>query len=315
MTTMNENEERLAKQIYGAIQESMHQSDRSQQAQQFRVGVSDLGYCSERLRRFLAKETPDETDMLAAFIGTWIGEGVEHAVIKHLWPDAIIQEDIMVSLVGDQGTYLIPGHPDIISPSENVLIDVKTANGLEFPKRHGFEDVQKKFQRHLYGKAAIEKGWLTEDAQVGNLWLDRSASNKEPYLRLEPYDPQVVEEATQWLDGVIYAWSNNETAAKEPPRELCTACGFYQDCRVLDTDVEGLLKAPEVLTAVEIYDEALGMERAAKKMKAEVKDLLDGISGSTGTHLVRWVHVGPAEVAYTRGGYEKMSITKLKEAK
>lgn len=312
---MNETEERLGKQIYAAIQESMHSSDRSQQAQQFRVGVSDLGYCSERLRRFLAKQTPDETDMLAAFIGTWMGEGVERAVVRHLWPDAIIQEDLLISLSGDQGTYIIPGHPDIIVPSENVMIDVKTANGLEFVRRHGFEDVQKRYQRHLYGMAAIEKGWLTPEAQVGNLWLDRSASEKEPYLRLEPFDPQVVAEATQWLDGVIYAWANEEAAAKEPPREMCTACGFYQDCRVLDTDVEGLLTAPEVLTAVEIYDEALGMERQAKKMKAEVKDLLDGISGSTGTHLVRWISVGAAEVSYTRGGYQKMSITKLKEAK
>lgn len=312
---MNENEERLAKQIYAAVQESMHQSDRSQQAQQFRVGVSDLGYCSERLRRFLAKQVPDETDMLAAFIGTWIGEGVEHAVFKHLWPNALIQKEILVRLEGDQGIYLIPGHPDIIEPEENILIDVKTANGLEFARRHGFEDLQKKFQRHLYAKTAIEHGWLTEDCLVGNLWLDRSASEKEPLLRLEPYDPAVVVEATEWLDQVIYSWSNEEVAAKEPPREMCTACGFYQDCRVLDTDVEGLLTAPEVLTAVEIYDEALGMERAAKKMKAEVKGLLDGIAGSTGTHLVRWVHVGPAEVAYTRSGYEKMSITKLKEAK
>lgn len=312
---MNENEERIAKQIYGAIQESMHQSDRSQQAQQFRVGVSDLGYCSERLRRFLAKEVPDETDMLAAFIGTWIGEGVEHAVFKHLWPDALIQKEIMVRLEGDQGTYLIPGHPDIIEPTEDILIDVKTSNGLEFARRHGFEDRQKKYQRHLYAKTAIEHGWLTENCQVGNLWLDRSAAEKEPLLRLEPYDPQVVEEATQWLDGVIYAWSNEETAAKEPPREMCTACGFYQTCRALDTDVEGLLTAPEVLTAVDVYEEALALERKAKIMKAEVKGALDGIAGSTGTHLVRWVHVAGGEVSYFRGSYEKMSITKLKEAK
>lgn len=312
---MNENEERLAKSIYGALQESMHSSDRSQQAQQFRVGVSDLGYCSERLRRFLAKQTPDETDMLAAFIGTWMGEGVERAVVRHLWPDAIIQQDVLISLEGDQGTYMIPGHPDIICPSENILIDVKTSNGLEFVRRHGFEDTQKRYQRHLYGKAAIEKGWLTEDAQVGNLWLDRSASEKGAYLRLEPYDPQVVAEATEWLDQVIYSWSHEETAAKEPPREMCTACGFYQDCRVLDTDVEGLLTAPEVLTAVDIYDEALEMERQAKRMKNEAKDALAGVAGSTGTHLVRWVSVAGGEVSYFRGDYDKISITKLKEAK
>lgn len=310
---MNEREEQIAKQIYGAIQESMHRTDRSAQAQQFRVGISDLGYCSERLRRFLAKQTPDDTDMLAAFIGTWMGEGVERAVVQELWPDAIIQSEVVVRLEGDQGTYLVPGHPDIIVPSENLMIDVKTAFGLEFARRHGFDDVQKKYQRHCYAKTAIEHGWLTEDAMVGNLWLDRSAQEKEALLRLEPYNPDVVVEATHWLDQVIYSWSHDEVAAKEPPREMCTACGFYQDCRVLDTDVEGLLTAPEVLSAVEIYDTALQMERDAKQMKAQVKGVLDPISGSTGTHLVRWLNVGPSEVSYTRSGYRRLQITELKK--
>lgn len=310
---MNEREEHVAKQIYGAIQESMHRTDRSAQAQQFRIGISDLGYCSERLRRFLAKQTPDDTDMLAAFIGTWVGEGVERAVVHELWPDAMIQSELLVRLEGDQGTYLVPGHPDIIVPSENLMIDCKTAFGLELARRHGFDDVQKKYQRHCYAKAAIEHGWLTEDCHVGNLWLDRSAQEKEALLRLEPYDPGVVVEATQWLDQVIYSWSHEEVAAKEPPREMCTACGFYQDCRVRDTDVEGLLTAPEVLSAVEIYNEALRMERDAKQMKAQVKGVLNPISGSTGTHLVRWLNVGPSEVSYTRSGYRRLQITELKK--
>lgn len=310
---MNDREEQIAKQIYGAIQESMHRTDRSAQSQQFRVGISDLGYCSERLRRFLAKQTPDETDMLAAFIGTWVGEGVERAVVHDLWPDALIQTELLVSLTGDQGTYIIPGHPDIIVPSEDLLIDVKTSFGLELARRHGFDDQQKKYQRHCYAKAAIEHGWLTENCQVGNLWLDRSAQEKEAYLRLEPYNAGIVSEATQWLDQVIYDWSNEQTSMKEPPREMCTACGFYQDCRVLDTDVEGLLTAPEVLSAVEIYTTALAMERDAKKMKDQVKDVLNPIAGSTGTHLVRWINVGESEVSYTRGAYRRLSITELKK--
>jgi hypothetical protein len=308
---MDEREQGIATTLYSAMMESMHQSDRSAQAQKFRVGASDLGYCSERLRRFLAREVPDETDMLAAWIGTWLGEGLEQSVLGR-WPGAMIQSEVEVRLRGDQGEYVIPGHPDIIHPDEDILLDAKTAFGLEFPRRNGFDDRQKKYQRHLYAYAAIEKGWLTPNCSVGNVWIDRSAQDKELHVRLEPFDPNVVDEATLWLDEVIYNWQHGTTAPKEPPREMCTACGFFADCRGGDTDVEGLLTAPEVLTALDVYQEGLAMEKKAKQLKAQAKDVLSGVEGTTGEYAVRWVKVGGTEVSYFRGGYEKLNITKMK---
>lgn len=313
---MNEIEEALATDIYAALMDSMRESDRSKQAQQFRVGVSDLGFCSERLRRFLDRQEEGETDMLAAFIGTWVGTGVEEAVAKK-FPGAITQAELVIELQGDQGSYSIPGHPDIILPDQNILLDGKTTNGLEMAKRSGMDDQQKRFQRHLYGIAAVEAGYLdAEGAQVGNIWVDRSGADHSLYVAIEPLDFNVQHEAAQWLDSVIYAWQNSETAHKEPPREMCrVACGFYEECRGMDTDVEGLLTAPTVLSAVDMQIEAAALEKKAKQLKAQAKDALAGVEGSTGEYVVRWIKVGGSHIDFYRSGYERLSITPLKKGK
>lgn len=313
---MDDLERELAESIYTAAQESMHRSDRSAQAQKFRMGVSDLGFCSERVRRSLAREVPKEIDMLPAFVGTWLGEGIERAV-KAQHPDAIIQSEIEIALHGEQGEYLVPGHPDIILPSKRVLLDVKSVLGLEYVRRDGFNDQSKKFQRHLYGIAAWEAGFFGDcemsEVRVGNLWIDRSAQEREFHVALEPLSGAVRTEATQWLDDVVYAWQNGEEARKEPPREMCAkACGFFEVCRQFDTDAEGLLTDPEVVNATEMYAEALALERQAKKLKDEAKGALVGVAGTTGQYIVRWVSISGTEVSYYRRGYDKMSITKVK---
>ena len=321
---MSEMEQRLATDIYESMMRTMHESDRSKQAQEFVVGISDLGYCSERLRRFLDRQVPDEVDMLPAFHGTWLGEGIEQA-FKAAHPEALIQQDITVTLVGDTGTFVIPGHPDIIW--HNILLDAKSADGLEIPRRKGMEDQQKKFQRHAYAKGAHEAGLFgdipLEEVMVGNVWIDRSARERTLLVKLEPYDPAVVEEATQWLDEVVYIYDRNEgkppeeqdEAMKEPAREVCRkTCGFFVPCRGYDTDVEGLITDPDLLAAVDIQIEAADLTKRANRLKKEAKAALDDVAGSTGSYLVRWIEVGPVEVpAMIRSGYKRLQVTKIKE--
>lgn len=315
---MEDHERQIADAIYAAMMESMHESDRSAQAKRFRVGVSDLGYCSERLRRFLDRQVPDEVDMLPAFHGTWLGEGLEQAV-KMARPDAIIQAEAPLTLQGEQGTYVIPGHPDIIFP-EGILLDAKAPNGLEAARRDGMADQQKRFQRHAYGWAAWNFGLFDddvapEDILVGNVWIDRSARERGLLVKTEPLDPAVIDEATQWLDEVVYAWQHGEEARKEPAREVCRkTCGFFRECRAYDTDVQGLLTDPAVLAAVDMNLEATDLTRRAKNLKEEAKDILDGVAGSTGKHLVRWVNVPASTVSYQRRAYQKLSVTKAKDS-
>lgn len=312
VTWMDEEEADLASSVYEAIQRSSNYSVRSMQSRDFRVGISDLGWCSERTRRMLGQETPDDRDMLPAFIGTAIGDHTE-AAIADMWPNAIRKAEVTVVLHGERADYNIGGHPDVLI--DNKVIDVKTSRGLGTARRTG-PSQQQQFQRHCYALGAWNAGLLTgplEDVQVANVWIDRAGDERECHVHMEKYNPDVVQAAGWWLDDVIYAYLHSEEARKEPPREMCEkVCGFYATCRAMDTDVQGLLTDDGVLAAVDMYREASDLERAARLLKDQAKSHLGGITGSTGEYAVRWVHVNEAEVNYVRGGYDRLDVRKVK---
>lgn len=315
---MTAKERELASNIYAAMQKSMHDSDRSQQAQEWRVGVSDLGFCSERLRRFLVRETPEEIDKTDAFIGTWLGEGVERAV-GNAFPEAIIQSEVVLTLKGETNVYEVTGHPDILFP-HGLVLDVKSAHGLALARRTGMTDQGKKFQRHGYGYAAFQNGMFgegvgLEDVVVGNVWVDRSGDEPHPLVRTEPLSMEVIEEATQWLDEVVYSWQHSEEARKEPPREVCRViCGFFEPCRGMEPGGEGLLTDPTILAAVDLDLEGKDMEKRAKLMRKEAKSALLGVAGSTGEYEVYWSSVGPTKVPeHERAGYDTLKIRPIKK--
>jgi hypothetical protein len=313
--------QRIAEALYAGIQQESNYSARSLQAQEFRVGVSDLGFCPERTRRMLDQQVPDDTDMLAAWIGTELGAGMER-VAKKVWPEAILQSEVFVDLDGvDSGrTYTLTGHPDIILPEQGVVIDGKTDYGLANVERSG-PSKQQNFQRHLYALGAFRMGMLNvpslDNVRVANVWLDRAGIDKRLHCDLEPFDYAVVEEAADWLDDVVYHFLQDEEAEKVPPRDMCAVvCGFYNVCRSWDTDVQGLIEDPEALTAVELYREGLQLEKDGKRLKNQAKQHLVGIEGSTGEFLVRWTHVNDSIIPEQhRRGYSKLEVRELPRPK
>lgn len=313
---MDEAEQALADQAYAAIQAASNYSERSLQAAAFQVGISDLGYCSERTRRMLDGQVPDDTDVLKAFIGTALGDHTEQALVA-INPDLIIQTEVTLTLQGEERTYTIPGHPDIIDPVNGILIDVKSAGGLDVVRRTGPSQSQQ-FQRHNYCLAAYEQGLFPDheldDLRVANLWVDRTGDEQACHVQMEPFSMDVVRNAAEWLDEVIYNYINQQEAPKEPPREVCAVtCGFFKVCRAYDTDVEGLITDREALAAIEMYVEGLAMARRAESLKKQAKSALKGIEGSTGTHMLRWTHVNESTIpAQTRRGYDKIDIKEVK---
>jgi hypothetical protein len=293
-------QEELSEQIAQAIQLATTSDERSQQAKDFQVGISDLGWCSERTRRMLSQEDPEDTDMFKAWIGTALGAAAEQAVQDYAWSDALIQQTVTLVLKGHEFTYTIPGHPDIILP-RGVVLDVKTNDGLMVAERTGMDERQKKFQRHGYGLGAWESALfdpsvMLDEVLVGNVWLDRSGENSKPLVRLEPYDPEVTRETLEWLEETIYAYKHNTEARKEPPREMCAkTCGFFATCRAYDTDVSGLLTDEEVLTALVMYQEGGELTKLGTNMKEQAKSVLRGVEGFAlvGDKRVslRWTHV------------------------
>ena len=313
---MNDDERALADDLYDCIMIASDTTPRSLQASAFKVGISDLGFCSERTKRMLHQMVPEPSDTLAAFIGTAMGDYVERAYVDQ-HPDVIRQAEVSLDLTGESGNaYTITGHPDLIDPT-GVLIDVKTTRGLGIISRTG-PSQQQQFQRHCYAKAAWQGGLFNddvalEDVRVANAWLDRAADNHNAVVQMEPYDEGIVEQASMWLDEVVYSYLNDTEARKEPPREMCAkVCGFYATCRLHETDVEGLLTDDTVLAAIDMHAEATAMERTARKMKDEAKAHLKDVTGSTGKHMVRWVWVNGSHVEFDREGYYKLDVRKVK---
>lgn len=314
------SESELAKRIYAAIQASSNFSDRTMQSKEFRVGVSDLGFCSERTRRMLDRQVPEDSDVLAAFIGTAIGDHAEQAIAAHFGGEVITQAEVQIELKGEERVFNIGGHPDVILPEENLLLDGKTTYGLNVVRKNG-PSMQQQFQRHCYAKGAWEAGYFgdtpLEDVLVGNFWIDRSAKEKAVHVDVEPYSEDVVDQAGQWLDDVVYAYLQQEEARKEPPREMCAAvCGFFTVCRAYDTDVEGLIEDRELLGAIDLYREGQELEKRGRALKKEASAHLDGVSGSTREVMVRWVHVNESQVpTFTRAAYDKLEVRKIPKPK
>lgn len=309
---MDEEETFIADEIYAAIMDYSLNSKRGLQAQAFKVGVSDLGYCSERLRRMLDQQVPEDVDFLKAFIGTWLGEGVETAY-KKAHPNIITQCEVTLPLKGDGGDYFLKGHPDIVDPDRKLVLDGKSAPGLSAVRRSG-PDRQKQFQRHGYGYACWLAGMFgecdLEEVRVGNVWIDRSGVEQGLHVQIEPLNMEFIEEMTAWLDDVVYAFKNEEEARKEPAREMCAVtCGFFRTCRAYDTDASGLISDPQLLEIVKMQREGHALETRGKAMKKEAKGLLQGVEGSTGEFVLRWVHVNATEIpSYTRAAYDKIDI-------
>lgn len=318
---MSEHDTALAERVYDAIQQSSLRSERGEQAAEFRVGISDLGYCSERTKRMLTQEVPEDTDMMLAWLGTTIGAGLEDALSKHYGTEVVTQAEVTVPLKGQRGqVYNVPGHPDIIIPEEATVLDGKTAYGLRLAERNGV-DQQKQFQRHAYGYGAWLEGFFggipLEDVRVGNIWIDRSGKERRVHVQTEPFSMDVITDAERWLDEVIYAYTNKMEAEKEPPREVCFAtCGFYDTCRALDTDVEGLIRDPWAIDAMRLYIEGNALEKEGKAKKSEAKANLIGVSGSDGTHTLRWVEVDSVEVAgFTRAPHRRIDLKPIRRPK
>jgi hypothetical protein len=311
---MTPDEEALAAQVWDAVQSASNFSERSQQSADFRIGISDLGFCSEKVRRMVAGIPEPVTDKLPAFIGTALGDHMEQACMA-IWPDAIRQAEVQVTLQGDGGTYILSGHPDLLLP-EGMVIDFKTSRGLGKVRRTG-PSQQQQFQRHCYALGAWESGAFGNcalvDVQVANVWLDRAGDERFPYVHMEPYSPDVVVQAGMWVDDLVYAYRNDIPARKEPPIEMCRkTCGHYEDCRAGDGDLGGLLTDDEVLVSVDMYNEALAMEKLARQMKDEAKAELQGINGSTGKFSVRWVHTAGGHVEFDRKPSERLDIRPLR---
>lgn len=318
-----------------AIQNAANGTDRSAQQMEFKLGASNIGHCRQHAVLMIRQTPPsDERDKTAAFIGTVLGDAIEAQLIK--------DHPNWFSQVGGHSKFLSGGgvdtHADLVIPWEGSATvaefeaneaaraedpsiekiyvqgvwDLKSKDKLDTVKDYG-PSQQQIFQLHQYVNAMIAKGLLNPDEPIwiNDVYYDRSGAQPMPYSFGMWYDPAILQEIDEWVNDVKYAVIHEEDASRDKSREWCWAyCEYAKVCRGNDTDVEGLIEDPEILSTVNLYVVANEQESAAKKLKKQLNaQIPPNLRGSTGTHNVRWVEVGESEMkAYTRKAYRKLDI-------
>jgi hypothetical protein len=304
--------------VDAALTAYMDNSPRSMQADEGRLGPSDIGFCRQKAALMVKGVEPtDSTPKWAAAVGTAVHNYVE-AAIKEMFPDWLVGsiDKVRVTATLPSGAE-ISGHPDIVIPAENTVLDIKTVDGFAWVKREGTSQ-NHKFQRHLYAMGLLQDGILdkSKTVYVGNIYFDRSGKEATPLVVVEEMDPMLTDEIDSWVGDVIYAVKHGEDASRDIPAAVCERiCSHFTACRgALETyDGGELITDRDLVAAVDMYTEARNMEKTAKQMKEEASAMLSGVNGSTGSWQVRWVDVQPSKVeAFEKQGYSRLDIRKAR---
>lgn len=313
-----ERNEKIQGLISGALKAHMDGSSRSKQAAEGILGPSDIGFCRNKAA-LMTKGVPatDDPPKWAAAVGTALHNYIE-AAIKEAHPDWLVGsiDGIRVTATLPSGAE-ISGHPDIVVPSANAVLDIKTVDGFQWIKREG-TSLQHKYQRHLYAMGLIQGGILddTKPVLVGNIYFDRSGKEPEPLVLVEDMDATLTPEIDSWVQDVIYSVNQGEDASRDVPAAVCERiCSHYTACRGgLETYEAEFIDNPELLSAVDMYVQGRDMKKEGEAMQKAAQALLDGVNGSTGTYQVRWVDVQPTTVeSFEKTGYRRMDVRKVRK--
>jgi hypothetical protein len=275
MTALSPDE--YAAQFEASLRVADASTSRTIQSVEGVIGISDLGYCQEQTRRTITKAPrTDSPKSLAAMIGNWVDYGVKAA--REATSDVLLNVPLIVKLPNGAE---IPGTADEIDPDEPAVCDVKTKHSLAAIRR-GHATQQNRWQKHLYGAAAIQAGIVKEDGLVvRNVWLDRSGRDHKPHVEQEPFSWDVVGEASAWLDDVMQAVLNDSEALKEPPRNECRDwCVFYTACRGPEVEL-GPITNPRLAGAVDMYAQAAEDKRLAESIMDALGPDVENVSGRT----------------------------------
>jgi hypothetical protein len=314
---MNLNEA-IKESVMTALFEQEESTPRSKQSREGILGPSDIGFCRQKAALVSKQVTPtDNPPKWSAAVGTAMHTYIEAALKENLgWLVGSI-DHIKTTATLPSGAQ-ISGHPDIVVPNRNAVLDIKTVNGFEWTRRNG-PSTSHKYQRHLYALGLLQQGVLSdsEPVIVGNVYFDRSGKESEPLVFAEEMDNSLTSEIDQWVEDVIYAVQNNQDASRDVAAAVCEQiCEFFTVCRgSLEVhDGQEVIKDDYLLSAIDMYIAGREQENQGKQMKKEASERLSNVTGITPTHQIRWVHVGPSTMqSYERAGHDRLDVRKRRK--
>lgn len=301
--------------VNAIIDESMG-SARTAQAEDYRLGASDLGQCRSFLWRFIRQDQRHEREDIPwpAFIGTALGDRLESA-LGEVSENIEAQRAVLTTFPSG---ITVPGHVDLFGlaydDEPGWVLDFKAKDGTRMWV-NGELDRSNVYQIATYHRALVQEGLISPEAPAYLVFLDRSGKNPEPVVRQVDVTDDLIAEIDQWVADAIEGVLSHEEPPRDRPYTWCeVACPFFLDCRGSDeTLADGrLIEAPEHLTALEQYVKGKALEKQGREMAEEAKDALVGVSGTGNGVVLSWTHVGGSEFMTRRQPYDRMNVRKLK---
>lgn len=181
---------------------------------QVEVGPSSLGGCRRRVWHDL-KQTPkiNQTENLAAILGTFIHSGLEKAISRQ----DPFGDNFLIEL--DLEHDGIKGHCDLFIKDTGTVVDYKTTTVKNLQK---LGSQQQRWQIHTYG-------WLISESlgyqvnTVALVGIPRDGKMADIRVFEEPYSREIALEALAWLEEI------KQTVATDAPAPAPEKSAFF--CR------------------------------------------------------------------------------------
>jgi hypothetical protein len=129
----------------------------------------------------------------------------------------------------------------------------------------------------------------------------------------------VIEMIDDRLEDVMYAVEYDlDSAPRDEPFDWCMkVCPMFTKCRGKDEhQVAGLLTNEDVVTAAKLYAEGQQLKKTGERLMDETKQILRGVSGSTGEVEISWTSVPETTIqTYVRAGYERLTLKAVRAKK
>lgn len=207
----------LYKLLTGALIAQDNLRDRSLQTE---IGPSQIGGCRRQVYYQLTeKPVLNETESMAAILGTFIHAGIAEAIKREdpFGDNFLIEQKI--------DAFGIPAHTDLYIKDRQLVVDWKTTTRKSL---RYFPSEQQIMQVQIY--AHILKANGEDPKTVSLVTIPRDGKMEEILVHHEPYDPAKAEAGLKWLDEVKEAAKNKEIPSPEKPKHFCAMyCEWYDE--------------------------------------------------------------------------------------
>ena len=233
-------------------------------SKQTQVGPSELGGCRRKVwYRINGREATNNNELkLAAIMGTAIHAEIEKSI-------SVLDPKGEKYLVETEVEYNgMKAHIDLYIPETGDVIDWKT---VKVKNLSYFPTQQQRWQVQVYGYL-LDKSGKGKPRTVNLVAIARDGDERDVKVHSEPYDPEIAEEALNWLAAI-----KESAVAPEPERDQ-SYCRFY--CKYFDESGKvgctGIKK--ELIKEGEVFIDNQEVDTSALKylqLDAKIKELLD----------------------------------------